>query len=431
MIIQDELHLINDSLGTIAALYETAVDWLCSEGNSGPKIIGSTATIRRATEQSRHLFMRRALQFPPTGTDSADSFFYREDRENPGRLYVGVHAQGRSPKHTFPRIVGTLAQAAFGLEPPEVRDSYFTLVAYFNSLRELGGSLVIAEDDVPRYMDSLPLPKDAVVRRLPHKVELTSMVESRRIPEILKQMQVTSHQPPDDTEPLDLVLCTNMISVGVDVDRLGVMVISGQPKTTAEYIQASSRIGRPRGSAGLVVTQYNWSRPRDRSHYERFLGYHQAFYRYVEAVSVTPFSERARDRALRALFVSLVRIGIPEFHDNKSAGSIKQNTELYARAESLIQVVAARVAAVDPDEADDTSEELHAILQDWVDLADRCRDDSKTLYWIPWGLGQRERQTERFMLQADASNTSEGLWRAMLSMREVDPPAPIQLVRST
>ena len=430
LIIQDELHLISDSLGTIAALYETAVDWLCSRNGRGPKIIGSTATIRRAAEQTHRLFKRQAKQFPPSGVEAGDSFFYKEDLENPGRLYVGVHAQGRSPKHTLPRILGTVVQAADGLSPPEVRDSFYTVVAYFNSLRELGGSLVIAEDDVPRYLDSLPLPDDMDRRNLVHKVELTSVVESRRIPEILAQMAVKSHDPPDDVEPLDLVLCTNMISVGVDVDRLGLMVITGQPKTTAEYIQASSRVGRPAGSAGLVVTQYNWTRPRDRSHYERFLGYHQAFYRYVEAVSVTPFSGRARDRALRALFASLIRIGIPEFGPNESAGSISASSPLYARVLDLLEVVVERVREIDPEEAESTAEELHGILEDWLDLADSARETERTLFWIPWRLDARTRRQGLFMLEADnLGHGPEGLWPAMLSMRDVDPPAPVRLIR--
>lgn len=432
LIIQDELHLIGDSLGTIAALYETAIDWLCSHGGRGPKIVGSTATIRRAEEHSASLFQREARQFPPSGTDANDSFFYAQDTSEPGRLYVGVHAQGRSPKHTLPRIIGTLAQTAEGISPPEVRDHYYTLVTYFNSLRELGGALVIAEDDVPRYIDSLPIPEGSRRRRLSQKVELTSVVDSGQIPDILRRMEVPSDEPREDLEPLDLVLCTNMISVGVDVDRLGAMIVVGQPKTTAEYIQASSRVGRPKGSAGLVVTQYNWTRPRDRSHYERFVGYHSAFYRYVEAVSVTPFSDRARDRALQAVLASLVRIGIPAFSDNGSPVRLERPGELWDEVRRAANVILERVRDVDSRETEDAAQDLDRLLEDWLEEASFCREDGRPLYWTPWGVPREEKSRSHFMLEADGFGSGpEGLWPAMLSMRDVDPPAPVRLLRST
>ncbi len=436
LIIQDELHLISDSLGTIAALYETAIDCLCRTPEGPAKVIGSTATIRRAEEQCHALFTRRACQFPPSGTSAADSFFYAEEKlaQQPGRLYVGVHAQGRSPKHTLAWVVGTLAQAAIRerIPDPKVRDPFHTQVLYFNSMRELGGALVLAEDDVPAYMTRLtriqseeagsgpagsgeavaPIPK----RLLGRPAELSSQLRAEEIRNRLAEMgrsiipvpgAVPTHQA------LDLLLSTNMISVGVDVDRLGAMVVNGQPKTTAEYIQASSRVGRPRGSAGLVVTLYNWTRPRDRSHYERFKAYHRTFYRFVESNSVTPFSGRARDRALSAVLVSLVRMSLSNFETNDSASLV---ASFEADVRGLAETIRDRAQDVDDDELEDTVAHLDQLVESWKTLA-----AAHSLVWVPYPgrpMG---------LLRSPDQERGGGIWPTPQSMREVDPPAPVLL----
>jgi hypothetical protein len=427
LIIQDELHLISDSLGTIAALYESAIDFLCSREDYVPKIVGSTATIRRAYEQCLGLFDRVCHQFPPGGLDAADSFFYKEDSDNPGRLYVGVHAQGRSPKHTWPRVIGTIAQATDEITDPNVRDKFYTLVAYFNSLRELGGSLVIAEDDVPRYIDTLAKTRSREPRILTHKAELTSVIPSKDIPVLLRQMETSSQDSEAEMEALDLVLCTNMISVGVDVGRLGVMIVAGQPKTTAEYIQATSRVGRLPGTAGLVITQYNWTRPRDRSHYERFVGYHSAFYRYVEAVSVTPFSSRARDRALASVLVGILRIALPELSANEAVKQMADD-ETYAKAEQLLDFLFRRVESVDSKEAEATKQDLRESLATMRSAAEYALEDDKDIYWIPWAVEQKDKPSSRFILYTEGSSFSEGEFASMLSMRDVDLPSRIRLL---
>ncbi len=421
LIIQDELHLINDALGTMVALYETAIDHLCSSVESPPKIVGSTATIRRADRQVRGVFGRSVAQFPPSGLSMDDSFFYREDRDHPGRLYVGVHAQGRSPKHTLARVLGTLAQSSVQIEDVRLRDPYHTIVTYFNSLRELGGAWVLAEDDVRRYIDSMPV--TTPLRYLAQPEELTSHLPSYRIPELFRRLATTltgAGEGDDlDSEPVDLVFATNMISVGVDVDRLGLMVINGQPKTTAEYIQASSRIGRPMGAAGLVVTIYNWTRPRDRSHYERFATYHQAFYRSVEATSVTPFSARARDRALHAVLVSLARLGEPALVDNASAALLAEPGVL-EQVRRQVSVVLRRAGQIDPQELDATQTDLERLLQTW-----RRQIDEEKL-----NFARRRNRPRANLLRSPEAPLIEGLWPTPQSMRDVDPPSTVRLLSS-
>jgi hypothetical protein len=425
LIIQDELHLISDSLGSITGLYETAIDKICESRGAAPKVIGSTATIKRAEDQIRKLFCRATMQFPPSGITHKDSFFYKEDQSVPGRLYVGVHAQGRSPKHTLPRVMALLKQFCASIDDESIRDQYHSLVCYFNSLRELGGALVLAEDDVPRYLKSLEkggyLPAGTVEESVHPVKELTSNLSASEIAEILEELKVKLTDDSMDSDPIGLVLSTNMISVGVDVDRLGAMIVNGQPKTTSEYIQASSRVGRPRGAAGLVVTVYNWTRPRDRSHYERFVGYHRAFYKHVEALTVTPFSARARDRALHSVLFAICRHTIPELEAQRSAGRILLS-EVSDQVETVINEICSRIGNIDESEVDDAREELNEILDFWIEEAEYRNPDE--LCWSSWGL--KRDVTRRTMLVSD--DRDPGLWVTPLSMRDVDAQSPVKLV---
>jgi hypothetical protein len=416
LVIQDELHLISDALGTITALYEIAFDALCVRAGWLPKVIGSTATIRRAGEQTRRLFDRTLAQFPPSVLDIADSFFYRDDREAPGRMYVGVHAQGRSPKHTLARALATTGQLTFQIEERDIKDPLFSLVAYFNSLRELGGAIVLAEDDVPRYLDAMP--GITTKRRFPQLRELTSALPQAKIPEVLDEMAIALPKKGEmaDAEPLDIIFATNMISVGVDVDRLGLMLINGQPKSTSEYIQASSRIGRPRSSAGIVIAIYNWTRPRDRSHYERFCVYHQAIYRHVEAATLTPFASRARDKALHGVLFALCRAGMAEFSDPASAGRILQAKQR-AAVEGFVDTIVKRAADVEPDEMLGTQADLAEILSLWEEFAQKG-----STQWTGGPPG-----ANRLMRPAGADSDLRGLFPTPTSMRDVEPACPVRL----
>jgi hypothetical protein len=354
LIIQDELHLISGPLGTLVGLYENAVDRLSTWEVEGkrvrPKVIAATATIRRAEQQVQALFMRQVSIFPPNGVDAADNFFSLQrppTQETPGRRYLGICAPGRRLKATLIRVyVAYLSAGQYLYERyGKAADPWMTLVGYFNSMNELGGMRRLVEDEVRSRLGKMNR-RGMAQRQPPYLEELTSRKSSTDIPRVLDLLE-RSFQPaaPDQTEPpprpLDVLLATNMISVGVDVKRLGLMVVTGQPKTTSEYIQATSRVGR--NHPGLICVVYNWSRPRDLSHYEQFEHYHATFYQQVEALSVTPFAARALDRGLAALLVSYVRLLGGEFNENSQAGRVTGDHPYFAAA---IEDLSQRASAI-------------------------------------------------------------------------------------
>ena len=352
LIIQDELHLISGPLGTLVALYESAVDslstWTVDGHKVRPKVVAATATIRRAAQQVQALFMRQVNVFPPQGLDGSDNFFARQrkpSQEMPGRRYIGICASGRRLKAALIRVyVAHLAAAQYLYNQyGGAIDPWMTLVGYFNSMNELGGMRRLVEDDVRSRLGKMDQ-RGLAKRQSPSLEELTSRKSSTDIPEVLDKLERVFDPNRDTTSPwpLDVLLATNMISVGVDVQRLGLMVVAGQPKTTAEYIQATSRVGR--NAPGLVCVVFNWARPRDLSHYEQFEHYHATFYQQVEALSVTPFAPRALDRGLAALLVSYVRLLGAEFNENSQAGNVNGDHPYFADA---IRDLTARAIAVD------------------------------------------------------------------------------------
>ncbi|MBN3525172.1 DISARM system helicase DrmA [Paenibacillus apiarius] len=373
LIIQDELHLISGPLGTMVGVYETAIDYLAGreigDKRIGPKVVASTATIRRAKEQILSLFARRVAIFPSPGLLAGNSFFSEEQPlENvPGRSYVGIFAPGRSMKTALVRVYAALLSATEAMEKDmEDLDSYRTLVGYFNSLRELGGAVRLIEDDVKARIKVLSKRTKGQIYGYKTRVikenvpELTSRVDSSAIPSLLQRLEQPFYVKDDKIAPVDVVLASNMISVGVDVSRLGLMVVTGQPKTTAEYIQATSRVGR--SNPGLVFTVYNWARPRDVSHYERFDSYHDALYRYVEAISVTPFSSRARDRALSATLVMMSRLNIPGLSKKDDAKKFKPAHPLVARLKDHVRK---RVESIEPLKAKEVAKHLDSHIEQW------------------------------------------------------------------
>ncbi len=347
-------------MGTLTGLYETAVDALAA----CPKVIASTATIRRAADQGRHLFAREVRQFPPAGLDSRDSWFAVETprEEKASRRYVGLLAPGTSQSTLLIRTYATLLHRAMQAETKdEVRDAYWSLVGYFNSLRLLSAAELQVHDDVVAYLELLAEREGVPVRSVANYSELTSRIDASEIPTRLKGIE--KRLPDEDT--VDVLLATNMIAVGVDVDRLGLMAVMGQPQTTAEYIQATSRVGR--AHPGLVAVMLNSTRARDRSHYESFQHFHSALYREVESTSVTPFSARARERGLHAVIVALARILIPAARPNEGAGDVESYVDvLQNRVKPLLMK---RVRAVTKAEADAVSDDFEEFVEWWRDEA--------------------------------------------------------------
>lgn len=314
LILQDELHLIEGPLGSMVGLYESAVDVLSSLAAGGTrtqaKYIASTATVRNAETQVRSLFVRDLQVFPPPGISADDSFFARTgnahplDSGAPGRLYVGLAAPGRGAQTPIVRIWSRLLQhvedrRASGIAP-QALDPFWTLVGYFNAIRELAGAVALSRQDIVQRLSTI-----AAQPRLPDEnepIELSSRADSMSLPALLGHLQVGLG---GQAAPVNVAVATSMFGTGVDVERLGLMVVHGQPKTTSSYIQATGRVGRREG--GLVITSFRASRPRDLNHYEFFCAYHGSLYRFVEPITINPFAPRARDRALGPVGVALLR----------------------------------------------------------------------------------------------------------------------------
>lgn len=411
LILQDELHLISGPLGTVAGLYEVAIDRMLSSGSVCPKIIGSTATIQRASEQVKALFNRQTAQFPPPCLDADDSGFAVVNLNAPGRVYTGITTAGRSAKFSLQAVAASLLQSAVGgTTDDKIRDPYWTLISYFNSLRELGGALVLMQDDVNNSLAILAQQREEVPRDPQFIEELTSRRTQADVRDMLRQLAVSA----DVEGALDVVLATNMLSVGVDIPRLGLMLVNGQPKGIAEYIQATSRVGRGK-VPGLVVVILNNAKARDRSHYESFPTWHATLYRDVEPTSVTPFASRARDRALHAVLVALVRHLVPGMLDQPQL----DDTAIDA-AKELINDIVRRSSLIDPEETAVCSE-LRRLLEIWESRNPRS-------YW-------NLRQVQNSLLQdAERAATIRAMgripgeaWPTMNNMRSVEASTRFRL----
>lgn len=317
LIIQDELHLISGPLGSLTGLYEVSIDLLTRHNGRPAKVIASTATISGAEEQIKALYGRDMAQFPLAVQKANDNFVSKEmpTTEKTGRYYVGICAPGVSNKiqaiHMYSAYATiTRSQAKYQVDP------YYTMLGYFNTVKELAGMVTTFKDEIMSRLNMLD-PNETFNHDLKIE-ELTSRKKSQEIPQLLNQMEKTM----DETGVLDGVLATNMISVGVDVDRLGTMIVQGQPKTTSEYIQATSRVGRQ--YPGLVFVLLNSARSRDISHFERFKVYHQALYRHVETMSVTPFAKGALHKGLTGAFIGYIRQSLMELNAEQSPSKILQ-----------------------------------------------------------------------------------------------------------
>ena len=443
LIIQDELHLISGPLGTLVGLYETAIDKLCTWEVNGtkvrPKLIASTATIKNADVQVRSLFLRTVNIFPPPGLDVRDNFFsvQREPTEEEfGRRYLGICAPGRRLKAALIRVYVAYLCSAQSLYEKygKLVDPWMTLVGYFNSMRELGGMRRLVDDDV--FSRCRKQDRRGLAKRFfsgDYLAELTSRMRSEDIPQILDRLEAGFD--PDLTaqrkeafdkkdyanipkKPLDVLLATNMISVGVDVKRLGLMVVAGQPKATAEYIQATSRVGRT--FPGLVCTVFNWARPRDLSHYETFENYHTTFYKHVEPLSVTPFSPGALQRGLAGLLVSLVRLRGTEFNPNDAASRMTTGDPY---VQDAIETIAKRAELIGDGRktGDFCRAELLSKADLWQAEAQNTTGGRTLTYKEPFGSDGPKKGTAVKLLHSPGMERWEE-FTCLNSLREVEPP---------
>ncbi|TKC98159.1 DISARM system helicase DrmA [Polyangium fumosum] len=448
LIVQDELHLISGPLGTMVGLYEAAVDYLCERPTYGaarpPKVICSTATVRRAREQIQALFGRQMCLFPPRGITEGDNFFAKVEHDKPGRLYVGVGAPGRALRAVSVRSYAVLLAAARKHfdpkgDPKQPADPYMTLVGYFNSLRELGGMRRLVEDEVKNRIDDIDDKKRPLLfigphpwaadRKLEMPAELTSRENTERVKETKRRL--AARRTSTDPEPLDVVLASNMISVGLDIDRLGLMVVTGQPKTTSEYIQATSRVGR--AYPGLVVTCLNVMRPRDRSHYERFVSYHESFYREVEATSITPFSGQALDRGLVGSLLSMIRHGIAEL---AAPTGVMNVHEKRPAAEALLAWMVGRARRHRKFPDDDAETRIAGLveargksfLDAWERVIDEAKKGAATRTYSKNDRAGNEGKTLLFTANDDPpADHHERYFQVPTSMRDVEPNVHVWL----
>lgn len=439
LIIQDELHLISGPLGSMVGHYETLINELCTirtpSGEIKPKIIASTATISRAKDQCHALYGRDrddVFQFPPSGLDAGNSFFAKEDINQNGRRYVGILATGSSSDATTAiRLFSSLLYGAKAMkvEKESDRDPYWTNMGYYNSIRELGQAATWIRADIDQHLDVM------YKRRFDHKryqskeeyqnsrryiqrhEELTSRISGSEVTGSLANLGIRYPAPVNETgkikeQPIDICLATNMISVGLDVSRLGLMTVAGQPKTTSEYIQATSRVGRnAKDAPGLVFVLYRPGRPRDKSHYEHFKSYHSRVYCNVEPTSVTPFSAPVRERALHAIMIGMMRLENDNVY-NEDPPKVPDK-ELFKR---VCDIIENRVDQIDSDELDATHVQLLNILECWQDW--------KPKKWKP-KYNQDKSYADPLPLMYSAGSTPNVAWgeqglETPTSMRSVD-----------
>ncbi|WP_166679984.1 DISARM system helicase DrmA [Kribbella pratensis] len=465
LIIQDELHLISGALGTTVGLFEAAVDQLCTwsvdDHQVGPKIVASTATTKRARAQVLGLFARELAVFPPQVSDVRDTFFSQQVEitpDQPGRRYLGICAHGVRMKAAEIRLAEILllaGQTVFDRHGAAA-DPYMTLVGYFNAVRELAGMRRYVDDDVTTRVRRDGRRLRGISNRIITRTgmlatqELTSRISSGDISDVLARLEFgfddeldtsarrraiaddfrealsgssrarrephelanrSSERRRSGRDPVDVVLATSMLQVGVDVSRFGLMMVNGQPKNTAEYIQATSRVGRDAKRPGLVVTLYNWARPRDLAHFEDFAHYHATFYQQVEALSVTPYTRRSLDRGAAATFVTAVRHASTAYSRDVDAHDVPLDAPL---VQEIVERLARRAEHVDgPRGRRHFEEKVRAIVDRWQDKKSRPAR-------LAYEASRRDKEQLQPLLERAGSNKWDVL-TVGLSMRETEP----------
>lgn len=433
LIIQDELHLISGALGTIVGLFETSIDYLCGQKGVLPKIIASTATIRRAKEQCSVLYNREVVQFPAPGLDAEDSFFAKEqiidyDLNCYGRKYVGVMPAGKTKAMTEIRMMAALLQKLYTTDfPEEVKDKLWTLTAYFNSLKDLGKASNLVDDDVKDFIIRTANRMFTRRRLIIGADELTSRVSTTELNETLDKLEKIEYSQANiDAKRYasNVLLATNMISVGIDVARLNVMLMVGQPKLTSEYIQASSRVGR--SYPGVVFIQYDATKSRDRSHYEQFRPYHQSFYRFVEPTGATPFSKPARERALHSVLTAMLRNKAGLFEDKDAQYFDEESfadyiSEIERFVIDRVKGINARADGLASDNVEEIQGEMQDFFDRWQRYINECEANEILYFGRKYMVTPPAAEGRRLLRQYNSQGKDDAI-DTLTSMRNVDTP---------
>lgn len=436
LIIQDELHLISGPLGTLTGLYETAVDRMCwDKFGVKPKIIASTATVKNAAYQIKGLYNRYHFQFPPSGLDSKDSFFAVEATKDdkPSRFYIGMSEQDGSMVDLLIRVFSTLILCNYYLEKDgadnKLLDHYYTIIGYFNAIKELGTASTILKERMYSYVLSLLNGKFALESEKLQieksetgkfkenfklrSGELTSRKSASEVKTVLDELSKEYKKDADETA-YKYVLSSNMFSVGVDIDRLGLMVVYGQPKSNADYIQATSRVGR--SNPGIVFCIYNALRSRDRSYYEGFKQYHSCVYKHVESTSVTPFSMRSIEKGLHSVFIALVRHLVPGMSANTSAKFFDVNNKTVRDIEKYL---IDRIQSIQPSAVESAIEFLEEFKTLWSNAGSSLVYNAK----------KEGRRSKEYTSLLQSSENGTGEFTVLNSVRHVEHSSNVYVIR--
>jgi hypothetical protein len=495
LIIQDELHLMMGPLGSAVALFESAIDQLCTRQENGitvrPKVVSSTATTRNTDLQIMALFDRKVNIFPKQGIDCDNSFFAffkRAARTIDGkdlhylskRRYIGILPTGRTQMWMQLRLAAIIFThravfevqqlgAGYSTEPTQYSkeltnaiDYYHTVLTYFNSLREVGKTesqiFTYLVKEIRRVFNKVLRPDKLMhcyytYASCFHTGELTGRLSGEEVVEQMSKIGATwssgrrlahgnDDTPDKGSTPPDLVIATNMISVGIDISRFNSMLINCMPRNIAEYIQASSRVARDK--EGLVITVHHPFRSRDISHYEKFIEFHEKMYSYVEPISITPFTLKALERYLPLYIATMLRHTIPQFVDREGANITLSDSENKVIANKMFQYFKNRERLMQNDElikdvikellTEDNLKNIDSLIQqainEWQNEKAVTLKSGFDLVFNNKAANVRNGNPQKQLyveMDEYSDNIHSDLWRIPQSLRVVDPEAVIHV----
>ena len=421
------------------------------------KYIASTATIKNAQKQVQTLFAKEMAIFPPSGLRYDDSYFAKTVplEQKAGRLYVGYLAPLLDRQHCLEPLAGVLLSNPISLfkDDEQYMDRWWTQIVYHGSLKGVGNSRTLYQSGIQSYLTKFTIEsmKKEIDEHYPNFLDdksLKSLSDFKKIddPNVksivnkylpLRDIEVkmlTSNQTAeenaeifdvlgknkDDAQAIDVALATNMISVGLDVSRLALMIINGQPLTTAEYIQASSRVGRGE-TPGMVFVNYYKTQARSLSHYENFRSYHDSFYRFVEPSSLTPFTFQARSRALHASLVIAMRHSAIGMLSNESAGEFDMENDVVKKVIKEMKIRCKFAIGKNSEMTKKTNEHINKLVIEWSNESKYCHTNRIKLVY-----NSKDRGTNNLICNFKEKN---GLWQTLQSMRNIESSALVKLLK--